>query len=157
LNIQLHIVGTGPELPNLENLIRTLEIRDHVIFHGFLKGDDLDRIFDQCHLAVGSLGIHRIGLHQISILKAREYCARGIPYLIAGSDPDFPDDFPYILRFSSDESPIDIDRVIVFMTGIYQDPDHPQKMRHYARVNLDWSIKMKKLKVFLEGLGSEDS
>jgi glycosyltransferase involved in cell wall biosynthesis len=157
LNIQLHIVGLGPELRNLETLMSSLAMNDHIIFHGFLKGDNLDRIFDHCHLAVGSLGIHRIGLSQLSILKAREYCARGIPYIIAGSDPDFPDDFPYILRFPSDESPIDMDQVIAFITRICQDADHAQKMRHYARGNLDWSIKMKKLKIFLESLGKENS
>jgi glycosyltransferase involved in cell wall biosynthesis len=155
LNIRLHIVGTGPELRNLENLIRTLNIKDHIIFHGFVKGDDLNRIFDQCHIAVGSLGIHRIGLSQLSILKAREYCARGIPYISACSDPDFPEDFFYILRVPSDESPIDMDQVILFLTRICQVSDHAQTMREYASKNLDWSIKMKKLKGFLETLGKE--
>lgn len=156
LNIHLHIVGTGPELRNLEKLIDNLEINNHVTVHGFVKGDNLDRIFDQCHIAVGSLGIHRIGLHQLSILKTREYCARGIPFIIGGSDPDFPDDFPYIVKVPSDESPIDMDQVRLFTARICKDPDHAQKMRHYASENLDWSVKMKKLKVFLENLGKRD-
>jgi glycosyltransferase involved in cell wall biosynthesis len=151
-NIQLNIVGGGDELSNLKNLANQLEINDNIIFHGFVHGKELDRLFDQNHIAAGSLGIHRIGLNQLSILKAREYCARGIPYIIACSDPDFPEDFPYILRLPADDNPIDMDLVILFSSGIFHDVQHSQKMRQYARDSLDWSVKMKKLKGFLEDL-----
>lgn len=155
-NIQLHIIGRGDEVPHLKNLVTTLGINDHIIFHGFVHGEDLDRLFDQNHIAVGSLGIHRIGLSQLSTLKAREYCARGIPYIIACSDPDFPDDFPYILRLPAEDSPIDMNQVIMFASRICQDVHHSHKMRQYASENLDWSVKMKKLKGFLEGLSKEE-
>jgi len=151
-NIQLNIVGGGDEIPNLKNLASRLRINDHVNFHGFVHGNELDRLFEQNHIAVGSLGIHRIGLNQLSILKAREYCARGIPYIIACSDPDFPEDFPYILRLPADDSPIDMELVLLFSSKICHDIHHSQNMRQYARDNLDWSVKMKKLKGFLEDL-----
>ena len=155
-NIQLHIAGRGDEVPHLKQLVSSLKMNDHIIFHGFVHGEDLDRLFDQNHIAVGSLGIHRIGLRQLSILKSREYCARGIPYIIACSDPDFPEDFPYILRLPAEDSPIDMNQVITFTSIICQDEHHPEKMRHYAQKNLDWSVKIKKLKVFLESLWNED-
>jgi hypothetical protein len=87
-----------------------------------------------------------------SELKSREYCARGIPFIIACGDSDFPPDFPAILKLLPDESPIDMHRVILFASVISRDSDHAQNMRHYARENLDWSVKMKKLKMFLESL-----
>jgi hypothetical protein len=155
-SIKLHIVGDGIEIPKLKKLCQQKNIFNHIKFHGFLSGIKLDRLFDESHIAVGSLGIHRKGLSQTSELKAREYCARGIPYIISCSDPDFPDDFPYILRLSADESPIDIERVIIFISRVFQDIDHPQKIRKYAIENLDWSIKMKKLKKFLEELTQEN-
>jgi len=105
---------------------------------------------------VGSLGIHRIGLKEASILKAREYCARGIPFIYGIADPDFPADFPYILHLPADESPIDIEQVITFADRVLADPDHPQKMHRYAEEHLDWSVKMKRLKDFLEALVGED-
>lgn len=151
----LHIAGDGAELPSLQQMTEELGISDRVIFHGFTSGEALDALFDQCHLAVGSLGIHRIGLEEASILKAREYCARGIPFIYGISDPDFPPDFPYILQLPSDESPIDIKQVIAFADKVFADPDHPQKMRAYAEEHLDWSVKMKKLKTFLESLVDE--
>ena len=156
-SIKLHIVGKGTEINNLKTLCQQKNICNHILFHGFLSGINLDRLFEESHVAVGSLGIHRKGLSQTSELKAREYCARGIPYIIACSDPDFADDFPYILRLPADESPIDMEQVIMFTLRVCQDTNHPQKMRQYAIENLDWSIKMKKLKEFLENLITEDT
>jgi len=150
--VMLHIAGKGPELPALQKLVNELDINGQVIFHGFATSKDLDHLFNTCHIAIGSLGLHRIGLNEASILKAREYCSRGIPYIIGCSDPDFPDDFPYIFRIPADESPIDIEKIIVFAQRVYRDPDYSKKMRAYAVENLDWSVKMKLLKVFLETL-----
>jgi len=154
--VVLHIAGDGAELSYLQKLTDELGITDQVIFHGFTAGKALDTLFDQCHIAVGSLGIHRIGLKEASILKAREYCAKGIPFIYGIADPDFPADFPYILHLPADESPIDIEQVLAFAQEICADPDHPYKMRRYAEEHLDWSVKMKKLKDFLETLVRED-
>jgi len=150
--VTLHIAGDGAELPHLEKLACDLGISDRMVFHGFTTGKALDALFDQCHIAVGSLGIHRIGLKEASILKAREYCARGIPFIYGIADPDFPADFPYILRLPADENPIDIEQLLAFAEEVCADPNHPEKMRCYAEEHLDWSVKMKKLKGFLETL-----
>jgi glycosyltransferase involved in cell wall biosynthesis len=148
--ITLHIAGQGSEIPELKKLVNESDINEKVIFHGFLQGKDLDDLFNTCQIAVGSLGLHRIGLTEASILKAREYCARGIPYIIACSDPDFSNDFPYILRIPADETKVDVNNVIEFARRIREDPEHPQRMRAYAVEYLDWGVKMKKLKAFLE-------
>jgi len=146
----LHIAGDGSEVPYLKKIINQLDITDRVLFHGHTTGTDLDNLFNTCHIAVGSLGIHRKGLTETSELKAREYCARGIPYIISCNDPDFPDDFPFIQRFLPDESAIEIEKIIAFAEKMCKEPQHPQKMRAYAVDHLDWTVKMKKLKAFLE-------
>ena len=153
--VTLHIAGDGSETASLKKIINQLDISDQVIFHGLTIGKDLDELFNTCHIAIGSLGMHRKGLTQTSELKAREYCARGIPYIISCADPDFPDDFPYIQRFLSDESPIAIEKIIQFANTVYNDLEHPQKMRAYAVEHLDWAVKMKVLKTFLETLTDE--
>jgi glycosyltransferase involved in cell wall biosynthesis len=150
--ITLHIAGDGSELSSLKKIIDELGITGQVIFHGFTTGKDLDDLFNTCHIAVGSLGLHRIGLTEASILKAREYCARGIPYIIACKDPDFPNDFSYIHTVPADESPVSIESIIDFAQRVSEDIGHPLKMREYAVGHLDWSVKMKILKTFLETL-----
>jgi glycosyltransferase involved in cell wall biosynthesis len=149
VKIFTHIVGTGKDTPRLERLVTDLDLTHNVFFHGFQTGKDLDDLFHISHVAVGSLGIHRIGLSQISVLKIREYCSRGIPFIIACDDPDFPDVFPYALKLPPNDDAIDMTTVIQFATGIFHDTDYPQKMRDYALTHLDWSIKMQKLRDFL--------
>lgn len=150
--LMLHIAGDGPEIPRLQKLAVELGISDRVFFHGFITGEALDTLFDQCHIAVGVLGIHRKGMREASALKVREYCARGIPFICGAFDADFSVDFPYVLHFPADESIIDVERIVEFGREMFSDPDHPQKMRRYAEENLDWSVKMEKLKDFLEKL-----
>jgi glycosyltransferase involved in cell wall biosynthesis len=152
VRITLHIAGNGSELPNLKKLIHETGTTEQVEFHGFTTGKELDTLFNTCHIAAGSLGIHRKGLTQTSELKAREYCARGIPFILSSADPDFPDGFPYIFKVTSDESPVQIEEILKFAQKVSADPENPRKMNAYASEYLDWSIKMKTLKGFLEKL-----
>lgn len=148
----LHIAGDGKELEKLDRLSNECQMGKNIIFHGFLEGAALNELFDMCHIAIGSLGIHRKGLNMTSELKIREYTARGIPFICSAVDQDFPDDFPYFKKIPGDESPIDIEEIIGFAKEVYLDPKHPIKMRSYAQEKLDWSVKMKKLKAFCETL-----
>jgi glycosyltransferase involved in cell wall biosynthesis len=153
VSVTLHIAGEGSELVHLKRLARDMDIESQVVFHGYLTGKPLDDLFDKCHIAMGCLAIHRKGLMQTSELKAREYCARGIPFILSGVDHDFfHDDFPYLHKISADESPIDIEKIRKFAVEMFADFEHPPKMRQYAVQNLDWSVKMKRLKEFLTPL-----
>ena len=149
-NVRLHIVGDGSEIPNLKKLVTDLKLGDSVFFHGFKTGEELDVLFDKCHIAIGSLGAHRKGLTETSELKAREYCSRGIPFFCSVPDADFPEDFPYALRVPSVEETIDMNKILTFVKSVCCDQRHPHIMREYALENLDWSIKMKRLVGFLE-------
>lgn len=149
-NVCLHVVGDGPAIPFLIKLVQEKALEKQVFFHGFKTGQELDDFFNKCHIAVGSLGVHRKGLQETSDLKSREYCARGIPFFSSAFDADFPDSFPYRLKVPADESPIEIGTVVDFASKVLSDSNHPQKMREYAAQNLDWTVKMRKLKSFFE-------
>ena len=140
--IKFHIIGEGTEIKKLKSLVSILKLEKYVIFHGFKTGKELDRFFDRCHIAVGSLGLHRISLRSSSILKVREYCARGIPFIIASTDLDFPDDFPYMMRVPANDEPVNIKELIDFFDSI-KDENYIEEMRNYARNKLDWTAKMK--------------
>jgi len=43
-----------------------------------------------------------------------------------------------------------MEEVISFAQKIYNTPNHPAIMKRYAEENLDWSVKVKKLKDFIE-------
>ena len=139
-----HCVGEGPELTNLKKLTKELNLEKYVIFHGTKTGEDLDKVVDECDIALGSLGNHRKGLYADSALKNREYCARGIPFVIASDDQDFPETFPFVYRIPKDDSPVDINQVIKWYENLIKEhPNYSIEMRKYAEENLSWDAKMK--------------
>lgn len=131
-----HVVGEGSELSTLQKLVEKRGLGRYVRFEGKLFGDALNALYDKSNLGIGSLGLYRINLESANTLKAREYCAKGLPFIKAGSDPAF-DDFPYCLSFENNNEPIDIGEIIEFVNKI----DYSEAillMREYAQHNLSW-------------------
>ena len=154
VQVNVHIVGDGDALENVKTLAHSLAVSRSVHVHGFLGGPDLDKVFDQYHIAIGSLGIHRNGMKEASALKVREYCSRGIPFMISNNDPDFPATFSYCLSLPPDDTPISMDTVIRFYHTVYAHQSHPGEMREYAEEHLDWPVKMMEMKRFIQNLGA---
>lgn len=117
--IVFHIVGDGPEKKRYEKSVQKYSLSEHVIFHGTLSGEKLDKIYNQCDLAVASLGLYKLNLNYISTLKTREYLAKGMPIIYACQDSAMKQDYPYCLEAPNDSSPIDMDSVIDFYDKIY--------------------------------------
>jgi glycosyltransferase involved in cell wall biosynthesis len=141
--VVLSIVGDGPAANGLRALTRDLGLEDVVRFHGMHSGAELDALFANADLALSSLGMHRLGLHRSSSLKAREYCARGIPFVIASDDPDFPEGVPFVYRVAADESPIDVAAVVEFIDKLRErSPEYMMEMRRYAEKRLTWKAKL---------------
>jgi len=105
--------------------------------------------FDRCHLAVGSLALHRKSLEETAELKLREYCARGIPFFFAGFDPDFGGDFGFALSIPSGESPVAVETIVAFWKDVSKRSDYGPTMRAYAQERLSWLVKAEKLKDWL--------
>ena len=141
--ISLNIVGRGPAEERLRSLLQSRSLESSVHFHGIQMGTALDELFARNDIALGSLGMHRLGLERSSSLKVREYCARGIPFVVASEDPDFPPDWPYALSFPADESPIDFDAIVSFFDTVKRaHPNFASEMRAYATENLTWVAKL---------------
>ena len=148
--ITLHLVGDGPAMPALTALTSELQIEDHVRFHGLKTGAELDEVFDEADVALDSLSIHRLHLPRSSSLKAREYCARGIPFVLASNDPDFPADLPFVHRVPSDDSPLDVSALVAFQNRLQQtDRAASESIRRYAEENLTWDSKFEPLVHYL--------
>jgi hypothetical protein len=156
LKITFDIVSpVREEVKNLQEITTELGLSEYVIFHDKKDGEELDELFDRCHLAVGDLGSYRKGLKQTAALKVRDYSARGIPFISSVEDPDFSSDFPYILKLSADNEPVNMLQVIDFIKNIQLDLQHSSKLRDYATQNLDWSIKLKPVIEIIKKLGRE--
>ena len=147
-DVVFHIVGgvhpsymTGiPQAQGFQTLIDHYGIQKQVVFHGTLFGDDLNKVFNQCQFAIGSLARHRSGISIIKTLKNREYATRGIPFIYSEHDNDF-DNQPYVLKAPADETPINVQRIIDFLDGFDM---KPEDIRHTVE-HLTWKIQMKKV------------
>lgn len=146
LKISFTVIGVGPALNYLKDLTKNLALEDQVKFTGSLQGSELYKKYDDAHLAISAIGIHRIGLNYSSALKAREYCAVGIPFLATGIDPDFCAEiaFRYEINLCEDVGPI-----VDFFTSLQcvNKFPKPETIRKYAEDNLDFE---KKVKLILE-------
>ncbi len=144
--IFFHIVGGvapnemdgSQHAPGFSSLLDKYGIRDKVIFHDQLFGEELNKVFNQCCFAIGSLARHRSGITTIKTLKNREYATRGIPFIYSEQDSDF-DQQPYVVKATPDESPIDIRQILDF---IDQHHFQPQEIRKTVE-HLSWKIQMK--------------
>ena len=94
VHIHFHIVGDGDELENLKHLKNPFADSD-IYFHGFLSGTPLAEMFDTCSYCDWKSGNIRNGMKEAASLKVREYCSRGIPFILSNKDPDFSDNFAY--------------------------------------------------------------
>lgn len=157
LNIYIHIAGSNGENTYLNKYLKHEIIRNSFIFYGFLQSNEIDLLADKCHIAINSLGTHRIGQYITSTLKSREYFARGIPYITSSSDDDFDFNNPFIKMFPANEDSLNIREVVDFAKITCEDLQHNTKMRKYAETHLDWKHKMKKLKVFFDQIVLETS
>ena len=146
--VYFHIVGgvwksemyDSLHAPGFTELMDKYDIRDKVVFHDQLFGEELNQVFNQCCFAIGSLARHRSGISVIKTLKNREYATRGIPFIYSEQDSDF-DSQPYVIKASPDESPINIQQILDFVDS---HPVKPNEIRKTVE-HLSWKIQMKRV------------
>ena len=138
-----NIVGNGKELNNLKKMVIGLGISEYVKFKGSKSGNDLDEEFNNADIAIGSLGIHRLGLKNVSTLKLKEYIARGIPFIYAYNDNAIDNNFKYAKKELNDESTINIKRILEFYDYIFNE-SLIEEMREISK-KFTWEVQVKKI------------
>jgi len=133
------LYGEG-DYKGIQTRIDEYRLKENVVFHGQLFGEELDKIFNMCCFAIGSLARHRSGITHIKTLKNREYATRGIPFIYSEIDSDF-EDKPYIVKALPDESPIDVQQIVDFIDSHDFNPIEIRKTVE----NLTWKIQMKRV------------
>lgn len=140
-DVHLTIAGDGPALAPLRQLAESLRLTDQVTFAGNVVGPALQQLYEASHVAVSSLGLHRIGLTRASVLKAREYCAVGIPFIASGDDPDFDCQLPFRLVVRGDESTGELVEIFAGFGALRGRFDDAAE-RRFAVMHLDWRHKL---------------
>ncbi|MBG0775029.1 MAG: glycosyltransferase [Desulfovibrionaceae bacterium] len=147
--LHVHVAGKGPELDRYAALIAELGLERNFTFHGYLDKERITEISERCQVVLGALAHHRIGLTELCSLKNREYCLRGMPFVFACKDPDFPPDLDFVVNVPGDESPVDVGPVVALAERNEADPAFSARIRQYAVDHLSWEKKSVGLLRFL--------
>ena len=140
-SIVFHVVGNGPELKGYQNLAEKCGLEKHIKFYGQKSGRELDEVFEKAVIAVGSLGLHRIGLTESSTLKNREYAVRGLPIVYATYEL-FLKDSPYALELPANDTPVDMEEVLKFWNRMKTVDYLHEKIRSDAVSRCDMKVTM---------------
>ena len=152
--IIIHMVGgnDGGCLEDWKALSVDLGLNDKVIFHGKMSGESLDEMFNLCDVGVNSLAMYKKNFTVTMELKAREYIARGLPFICAVDDPalDFAKRELW-LKVPNDDSIPDMNNIIEFVLKMKNDPAHVNDLRELAERKLTWEMQYKKVFDVIEG------
>ena len=142
-HISFDIVGnaTGIYIEQIKKMAIDGGIGTDVKLLGFLNSEDLNNLYSKETLAVGSLGLYRNNLYTSSILKIREYCLAGIPFIACGNDPDFPNTLPFRLEIPNDNS---IEKILDIFEVFCETRKHfsDYEIHEYAVNNLSFEKKI---------------
>lgn len=156
-NIILRMVGSGDEKQKYEDLVNEYELNDHVLFLGKMLGDELSHQYDIADIALGSFGMHKISVYNSSVLKVREYLAKGLPIVSGCHEDAFEDEtFDYYLEFPNDDSVVEIEKIVDFYDHIYSTKSHTERIemtnmiREYAKRQVNYDVVFKNVIDYLK-------
>lgn len=148
--VKLFLAGSGERIDYYKELTRSLHLEEDVIFYGNKTGKELDEIFDDADIGLGSFGFHLIGAERTisSTLKTREYLAHGLPFVSACVEDVFLDDSDcdFYLKFPDDDTDIDIEKIVDMYDQLktkYSKNELRHRIHIYAKQKVDMSVVMK--------------
>lgn len=175
---EMFFYGIGRILKSIENYTGKVDIKLHllgkwhsrqfiknkkIIYHGTLNGSDYNNLMEKMNLGMGTFALYRLKKQQASTLKARDFTARGLPFVLAYHDICFDENPPkmkFYKQFSNNPNPIDFNEVIEFAEYI-SSPSMRENlsnyMRDYATQYLDWSIIMQKYIDFVKEIDDDNN
>ena len=106
---------------------------------------ELNPFYDKADIGICSLGMYRIGFESGSILKLREYTARGLPFVYAANDPALPTEQSFCLHVSNDDKPINMKQIMEFAMELRKKHDMPRIMHEYAQKFMSWEGQLKQV------------
>ncbi|MGG0175253.1 glycosyltransferase [Gottfriedia acidiceleris] len=139
-DIRLHLVGEGKEKEKFVKYINENKLEKYVVFHGSKTTNDLQKIYNECDIAISSLGLHRI--EKGDPLKTKEYLAAGLPVVIEDYYSYYPRDTDFIMLIPPDETPLDICKVLEFLD---KKKTNSLVIRKFAMNEYTWSSQMKEV------------
>jgi glycosyltransferase involved in cell wall biosynthesis len=89
----------------------------NVTAHGLMNRNEYQPVLAQADVAIGSMALHRVGIHENSPLKLPEYMAYGLPAIVGYKESNFPDEVDFLLQLPSVPNNVEanVDRIEQFV------------------------------------------
>lgn len=142
--------GDAKEMPEFRALIHRYGLDNDVECPGFKNGAELDDIYARADLGASKLGCYRRGLQACSSLKAREYCAKGLPFIYTCEDSIEEEQVKFALQVPNDSTPVDMTVVVRFVGKCRANQNLADEERAFARSHFDWQSILKQVLEFAE-------
>ena len=141
-----HIVGMDRQ--NCHNL-------SNVKFYGHLTKDKYQEIVTLCHIGIGSLAFHRLGINEACPLKIREYLTYGLPIIVGYSDVAFvKSKLPeWVLELPNENDNIsnNVDLILQFCKKMKNRIIHHDEIKNYIDSNILEREKLVFFKKIIDG------
>lgn len=105
--VEFHIVGNSPTIEELKGEAQQMKL-NHVFFHGVKSTEELNVMYEDFHVGLGCLALHRRNADIDTTLKIIEYYCRGVPVVTSGYSPMDAYHPEFTIHLSDGEQPVDI-------------------------------------------------
>lgn len=147
--IVFHIVGESAEITRLRTIVKKLGLENNVIFHGKKYGSDLETVYKQANLGIGTLRLSLRNADVDTAIKNIEYLSYYLPVISSGKVFNIDQNSGLVMRIPEPER-IDFNRIYEFVTSFYSDGS-----KYYQIVDLlnryTWPSIMSSIKQELMG------
>ena len=79
-DVEIILIGNGPELENLKNQVKTMKLESNVKFYGWIDHDKIADILLESSIGIGPLRSTIVTQHALPI-KVLEYLAAALPII----------------------------------------------------------------------------
>ena len=127
----------------------------NVKFYGHLKKEKYQAIVRLCHIGIGSLAFHRLGINEACPLKIREYLSYGLPIIVGYSEAAFVNDqLPeWVLELPNENNNIsnNVDSILKFCHEMKNRIIHHDEVKNYIDSNILEKKKLNFISKIIEG------
>ena len=146
--IELHMIGDGPDVCYYKSLAVSSGLNDRVIFYGSKTGTELDDCYDDMNIGLGGFGLYKTGITKTSGLKVCEYLAKGLPVVSGAPDIAFDRGGErFFLQYPNEPVAVDIGRMIEWYDDLVSNSTDEigliNDIRDFARNSVDIKMTMR--------------
>ncbi|MGN1456640.1 MAG: glycosyltransferase [Acutalibacteraceae bacterium] len=138
--VEFHVIGNSFTIDELKKSADDMGLK-HVKFHGVKTTEELNVLYENFHVGLGCLALHRRNADIDTTLKIIEYYCRGVPVITSGKSP--LNDNRFTLTVTDNDKAVDIKQIFDFYRNL--DKSDLTQLSSIAKEQFSWINIMHRL------------